>query len=76
MFIIGHSKKVYILCFFILMMYLFKEKGRFFKSGQVSIFVIVAIVLVGGLLAFFAFKGYFSFSEVPSELRPVYDYYS
>ena len=76
MFIIGHSKKVYILCFFILMMYLFKEKGRFFKSGQVSIFVIVAIVLVGSLLAFFAFKGYFSFSEVPSELRPVYDYYS
>ena len=58
------------------MMYLFKEKGRLFKSGQVSIFVIIAIVLVGGLLTFFAFKGYFSFSEVPSELRPVYDYYS
>jgi len=44
------------------------------KKGQVTIFIIVAIVLVGGVLAYFALRDGFG-ESVPEELRPVYDYY-
>jgi hypothetical protein len=44
------------------------------KKGQVTIFIIVAIVLVGGVIAYFAFRDSFGVS-VPEELKPVYDYY-
>jgi len=44
------------------------------SKGQVTIFIIVAVVLVGGVITYFAFRDSFGVS-VPEELRPVYDYY-
>ena len=44
------------------------------KKGQVTIFIIVAIVVVGGIVAYFALRGGFG-ESIPTELRPVYDYY-
>ena len=44
------------------------------KKGQVTIFIIVAIVLVVGVVAYFALRGGLS-TGVPEDMRPVYDYY-
>lgn len=44
------------------------------KRGQVTIFIILAIVIVAGIVFFFAMD--FSFTKsIPSDMRPVYDYY-
>ena len=45
------------------------------KKGQVSIFIIVAIVIVGAVLAYFIFRGEIGGTEIPEELLPVFDYY-
>jgi hypothetical protein len=45
------------------------------KKGQVAIFVIIALVVVAGIVTFFVFRGGILGSEVPAELKPVYDYY-
>lgn len=54
------------------------EKGvrrfRFDKSGQVTIFVIVALVLVASVGGYFLAKNYF-FQTIPLTMTPVYDYY-
>ena len=45
------------------------------KRGQVSIFVVIALVIIGVLILFFAFRGGFGGEEIPSELLPVFDFY-
>jgi hypothetical protein len=42
--------------------------------GQVTIFIILAIVVVGGIIAYFALSDGFG-ASIPEDLRPVYDYY-
>ena len=44
------------------------------KRAQVTIFIIVAIVIVGGIILYFALRENFH-QTVPSDLRPAYDYY-
>ena len=45
------------------------------KKGQVAIFIILAIVIVGGVIAYFSLKGNFLAPDVPADLKPAYDYY-
>ena len=45
------------------------------KRGQVTIFVIIAIVIVAGIAVFFLIRGDFGAGSIPAELQPVYDYY-
>ncbi|MCK4650416.1 hypothetical protein KAT36_04270 [Candidatus Pacearchaeota archaeon] len=42
--------------------------------GQVTIFIILAILIVGGIVVYFGLRDSFGVS-VPEDLRPVYDYY-
>jgi len=46
------------------------------KRGQVTIFVIIAIALVAGILIYFVFKGQLFATEVPAEFKPIYNYYA
>ncbi|MBT4165857.1 hypothetical protein HOE04_02350 [archaeon] len=45
------------------------------SKGQVSVFIILALVIVTGIVLFFIFRASFSFANVPAELEPVYNYY-
>ena len=45
------------------------------RRGQVTIFVIVALVLVGLIVLFFAFKGSFSGDKIDVEFAPIYELY-
>jgi len=45
------------------------------KRSQVAIFVIIAIVIIGGLVAYFVLKDRAFQPEIPASLEPVYDYY-
>jgi len=45
------------------------------KKGQVTIFIIVAIVIVAAILAYFLLRGNFTGDSIPTDLRPAYDYY-
>jgi len=45
------------------------------KKGQIAIFVIVAIVIVGGILLWAYYSGNLGIGGVPSEVRPAYDLY-
>jgi len=49
-------------------------ENRKTKKGQVAIFIIVAIVVVGGIVAYFVLRDDVGRS-IPEDLRPVYDYY-
>ena len=44
------------------------------KKGQVTIFIIVAIVVVAAVLGYFALQSSFV-ESIPEDIRPVYDYY-
>lgn len=44
------------------------------KLGQVTIFIIVALVIVVGIVAYFLMRQGYT-DEVPREFKPVYDYY-
>jgi len=44
------------------------------KKAQVTIFIIIAIVIVVGVIIYFAIDKSIS-TNIPSELQPVYDYY-
>ena len=44
-----------------------------FKRGQVTLFIIIAILIVSATILFFMFRGYFGFTQIPSGLQPVYD---
>jgi len=46
------------------------------KKGQVTVFVIVAIVIVGLIALFFAFRGNLFRGNIPVALEPVYSRYS
>lgn len=43
------------------------------NRGQIAIFVIVAAVIVGAIIVFFAVRGNLGISGVPAELQPVFD---
>ena len=45
------------------------------KRSQVTIFIILAIVIVAGIVIFFAYRGNLFKTSVPLELEPVYSYY-
>ncbi|MEM4259139.1 MAG: hypothetical protein QXS38_00005, partial [Candidatus Pacearchaeota archaeon] len=45
------------------------------KKGQVAIFVIIALVIVGGIIVFFTFGERLFGVSIPSELKPAFDYY-
>lgn len=47
---------------------------RFSKKGQVTIFIVVAVLLVAGVVLYFTLRGSFS-SSLSKEMEPVYDYY-
>ena len=46
------------------------------KKGQVAIFVIIAIIIIGAIVAFFVLRGNFGASSIPAEFLPVYNLYS
>lgn len=50
-----------------------KILGR--KKAQVTVFIIIAIAIVVGLLVFFWLRGSISFSGIPRDIEPVYTYY-
>lgn len=45
------------------------------RSGQVALFVIIAVVIVGLVIVFVSFRGSFSLNSVPKDLAPVFSYY-
>src|SRR3989338_8089867 len=45
------------------------------KRGQVAIFVIIAVVIVGLVVGFVAFRGKISLGGIPAELQPVFSHY-
>lgn len=47
----------------------------FNKKGQVAIFVIIALIIVGGIVTFFVFREQLFGAGVSAEFRPVFDYY-
>ena len=49
---------------------------RYGKKGQVSIAVIIAVVIVLGVVAFFVFRGKGGGSDISEELAPVFSYYA
>lgn len=51
---------------------MFKTGG---KRGQLSIFVIVAIVIVAAVVVYFIARGSIGVQSIPSDLLPVYNYY-
>ncbi|NPE26402.1 hypothetical protein HNV12_00145 [Methanococcoides sp. SA1] len=48
---------------------------RMNKFGQVTIFIILAILIVGGIVAYFTLRGGLMGTSIPEDLEPVYDYY-
>jgi len=46
------------------------------KRGLMTIFIIIAIVIVVGILVYFLVRGEFDVSGIPSELQPVFDLYA
>jgi len=46
------------------------------KKGQVAVYVIIAIVIVAGILVFYAFREQIFAKQIPAELQPVFDYYA
>jgi len=45
------------------------------KKGQVTIFIIAAIIIVAGIIGYFFLRGSFTGESIPQDLRPAYDYY-
>ena len=45
------------------------------KRAQVTIFIIIAIVIVAGILAYFALSGKIGAKALPKELTPAYNYF-
>lgn len=51
-----------------------KTGKRFSRKAQVTIFIILAILIVGGVALFFVLRNT-STTELPKNIKPVYDYY-
>jgi hypothetical protein len=49
------------------------RKGN--KKGQVTVFVILAVVIIALVVLFFMFRGSLGFDGVPKEFQNVYDFY-
>jgi len=45
------------------------------KRGQVTIFIILGILIVGGIIGYFIFSGGIGATSIPEDLRPAYDFY-
>jgi len=45
------------------------------KRGQVTIFIILAILIVGGIIGYFSLRENLMGTSMDAELKPVYDYY-
>jgi hypothetical protein len=45
------------------------------KRGQVTIFIILAILIVGAVIGYFVLSGKIMGESIPEDLKPVYDYY-
>jgi len=45
------------------------------RRGQVSLYVIIAIVIVAGVISYFVLGGKLGAEDIPLELEPVFDYY-
>jgi hypothetical protein len=43
------------------------------RRGQVTIFIIIAIVIIGAVAAFFIIRGVVTVAEIPANLEPVYN---
>jgi hypothetical protein len=43
------------------------------RSGQVTIFIIIAIIIVGGIVAYFIFRENLSVNNIPTSIQPVYN---
>jgi len=48
---------------------------KFSKRGQLTLFLVLAILIVGGIVGFFVYRGYFSKIGVPNMAKPVYSAY-
>ncbi len=46
------------------------------RRGQVALFVIIGIVIVGLVAAFFTFRDQLGLSSLPTEVQPVFTYYT
>ena len=46
--------------------------NKLYKRGQVTIFIIVAILIFAGIFTYFALSGSFSIDVVPVQMEPVY----
>ncbi|MDP4039088.1 MAG: hypothetical protein Q8P57_00705 [Candidatus Pacearchaeota archaeon] len=53
-----------------------EKKGRLKKRGQVTIFIILAIVIVVGVVLIVVFKDSLFGEKIPEEFRGIYDSYS
>jgi len=42
------------------------------KKGQVTIFIVIAVVLIGAIAFFFSIRGNLLVSEIPASIEPVY----
>ncbi len=45
------------------------------KRGQMTMFIIVTIVIVVSIVLYFSVRGQLGIENIPSELKPVFDYY-
>lgn len=45
------------------------------KKGQVTLFIVLAIIVVVGIVGFFIYQDYFKPTNVPDAAQPVYSYY-
>ena len=45
------------------------------QKGQVTLFIILAILIVSAIIGVFLLRGTFFGESIPQELRPAYDYY-
>ena len=52
-----------------------KSNSRKDKKGQIAVFVIIAIVIVVGIVAFFVLKDNFITPSVSAEIVPIQEYY-
>jgi len=51
----------------------FKREPK--KKAQLTVFIIIAILIVGGILGYFLIKNGLSEREIPEDFREVYNYY-
>lgn len=42
------------------------------KRGQVTLFIIIAVIIIAGVAAYFIFRDSFSAENIPSEIDPIY----